>query len=73
MFAALPLHSNKFNFIFFKDIYCNFILGFNTVKSLKDLSILEVGSGRGGGLNYLSTYLGPKECIGVDFSENQVF
>lgn len=42
------------------------------MKSLNDLTVLEVGSGRGGGLNYISNYLGPKKCIGVDFSENQV-
>ncbi len=46
--------------------------GFNTVKNLKDLEILEVGSGRGGGLNYISNYLNPKICYGIDFSENQV-
>lgn len=27
---------------------------FNDVKTLKGLSVLEVGSGRGGGLNYIS-------------------
>ena len=46
--------------------------GFNSVKNLNGYTVLEVGSGRGGGLNYVSTYLGAKQCIGVDFSENQV-
>ena len=38
------------------------------VKSLKGSSVLEVGSGRGGGLNYISKYLDADLCVGVDFS-----
>ncbi|KAL4475757.1 hypothetical protein ABPG72_011534 [Tetrahymena utriculariae] len=45
---------------------------FGTVKNLSGLRVLEVGSGRGGGLNYISKYLNPQECFGVDFSENQI-
>jgi len=40
------------------------------MKNLKDQVVVEVGSGRGGGLKYLSLYLEPKLCIGVDFSLN---
>ncbi len=39
------------------------------LKSLDKKTIVEVGCGRGGGLNYISTYLNPEKCIGVDFSE----
>jgi len=34
------------------------------------MKMLEVGSGRGGGLNYISKNLGPYQCYGVDISEN---
>lgn len=33
---------------------------------------MEVGCGRGGGLRYVTEYLKPENCIGVDYSENQV-
>lgn len=42
----------------------------NKLKDLSGLNILEIGSGRGGGLNYISNYLSPKFCIGIDYSEN---
>ena len=45
-------------------------LEFGSIKSLNGLNVLEVGSGRGGGLNYISRYLNPSSCIGVDYSEN---
>lgn len=53
-------------------LYHYIATSFNSVKNLNGYNVLEVGSGRGGGLNYVSTYLGAKECFGVDFSENQV-
>ena len=39
---------------------------------LKNLDVLEVGSGRGGGADYIKRYLKPKTMVGVDFSENAV-
>jgi hypothetical protein len=33
---------------------------------------MEVSSGRGGGIDYISRYLNAKKCIGVDISEVQV-
>ena len=39
---------------------------------LRDLDVLEVGSGRGGGADYIQRYLKPKKMVGVDFSENAV-
>lgn len=39
---------------------------------LRDLDVLEVGSGRGGGADYIKRYLKPKKMVGVDFSENAV-
>ena len=32
------------------------------------MSVIEIGCGRGGGLNYITKHLGPKEAIGVDIS-----
>jgi ubiquinone/menaquinone biosynthesis C-methylase UbiE len=40
--------------------------------NLKDLKVLDVGSGRGGGAEYIKRYLKPKTMVGVDFSENTV-
>jgi ubiquinone/menaquinone biosynthesis C-methylase UbiE len=40
----------------------------NTVPSLKGLQVLEVGSGRGGGCEYVKRYLHPRSITGVDFS-----
>ncbi|MGR3177431.1 MAG: class I SAM-dependent methyltransferase [Candidatus Anammoxibacter sp.] len=39
---------------------------------LSDLDVLEVGSGRGGGADYIKRYLKPKKMVGVDFAENAV-
>ncbi len=39
---------------------------------LKDLKVLEVGSGRGGGADYINRYFKPNKMVGVDFSENAV-
>lgn len=39
---------------------------------LRDLNVLEVGSGRGGGADYIKRYLKPKKMVGVDFSKNAV-
>lgn len=39
---------------------------------LRDLKVLEVGSGRGGGADYIKRYLKPEEMVGVDFSEEAV-
>jgi len=39
---------------------------------LHKLDVLEVGSGRGGGSNYIKRYLKPRTMVGVDFSERAV-
>ena len=40
--------------------------------NLKDKKILEIGSGRGGGANYISKYYKPLSYIGVDISQNAI-
>ena len=36
--------------------------------SIRELNLLEVGSGRGGGANYIANNFQPKSIIGLDFS-----
>jgi len=43
-----------------------------TWNDLDNKTLVEVSSGRGGGLDYISRYLNPKKCIGVDLSEVQI-
>jgi ubiquinone/menaquinone biosynthesis C-methylase UbiE len=38
----------------------------------RDLDVLEVGSGRGGGASYISRYLQPRSMTGMDFSPQAV-
>lgn len=50
-----------------------FITGTNKAfKSLEGKTLLEVGSGRGGGISFLTRHFKPARAIGVDFSMNQV-
>jgi len=44
----------------------------NTWSDLDGKTLVEVSSGRGGGLDYISRYLNPKKAIGVDLSEVQI-
>eukprot|EP01015_Nassula_variabilis_P023586 TRINITY_DN4433_c0_g1_i11.p1 TRINITY_DN4433_c0_g1~~TRINITY_DN4433_c0_g1_i11.p1 ORF type:complete len:256 (+),score=45.21 TRINITY_DN4433_c0_g1_i11:66-833(+) len=46
--------------------------GMGKINSLKDKTVLEIGSGRGGGLYFVKTYLNAKSCYGVDVSASQV-
>lgn len=39
---------------------------------LTNLNVLEVGSGRGGGADWIGRYLKPKKVVGIDFSEKAV-
>jgi SAM-dependent methyltransferase len=41
-------------------------------EDLTDKSILEIGSGRGGGLAFVKKYYNPKQATGVDLNKNQV-
>lgn len=51
----------------------NFVAtGQNQWDSLQGMEVVEVGSGRGGGLEYIHRHLGSKLAIGLDFSPNQV-
>jgi cyclopropane fatty-acyl-phospholipid synthase-like methyltransferase len=43
-----------------------------TFENLENKTLMEVSSGRGGGLDYISRYLNPKKCIGVDISHVQI-
>ena len=43
-----------------------------TQIDLKNKSVLEVGSGRGGGASYIARYLNPANIVGIDISETAV-
>lgn len=53
-------------------LYHNIATGFKRQLPLENLDILEVGSGRGGGLSYLARYMSPASATGVDVSSIQV-
>ena len=38
---------------------------------LKDKKVLEVGSGRGGGANYITRIMKPSEMVGLDYSASE--
>ena len=46
----------------------------HTVEKLavQDKTVLEVGSGRGGGTSYIARYLSPKKITGIDYSKNAI-
>jgi len=44
----------------------------NQKRDCKGLSVIEIGCGRGGGLNYITNHLLPKQVIGVDISGSQI-
>jgi len=46
--------------------------GLGSKKSLEGLHVLDVGSGRGGGLQYVAKYLKPTSAVGLDLSKGQV-
>ena len=43
-----------------------------TQIDITDKSVLEVGSGRGGGASYLTKYLKPRSYVGIDISQTAV-
>lgn len=43
-----------------------------SAADLRDKSVLEVGSGRGGGAAYIAKYLGPKRVHGVDLCPSSI-
>ncbi|MGY8765177.1 MAG: class I SAM-dependent methyltransferase [Fidelibacterota bacterium] len=43
-----------------------------TQTDITDKTVLEVGSGRGGGASYVTRYLNPKSYVGIDISETAV-
>jgi ubiquinone/menaquinone biosynthesis C-methylase UbiE len=44
----------------------------SSYADFKEKDVLEVGSGRGGGADYLARYLSPKKYTGIDFSKNVI-
>lgn len=53
-------------------MYMHCASGQDSIKELKGQTIVEVGSGRGGGLEYVKRTMKAETAIGIDFSINQV-
>lgn len=53
-------------------LYYRTVMGIDTVPSLEGKTILEVSSGRAGGLNWISTNYPVKKCIGLDLSSKSI-
>ena len=53
-------------------LYHYMATSFKKNPNLQGLTILEVGSGRGGGLAFVMKNLKPEKAIGIDYSNNQV-
>ncbi len=52
-----------------------FILSFlemGNLTTMRNKSILEIGSGRGGGLSYITRMAKPDRAVGVDFARTQI-
>ena len=69
---TIVLSTEEENERFSYQLYHYMATGFKKVANLNGLNILEVGSGRGGGLGYIVRNLKPKTAIGVDYSTTQV-
>ncbi|CDW83792.1 UNKNOWN [Stylonychia lemnae] len=53
-------------------LYHHIVITFAEIYTMRGQNILEIGSGRGGGLYYLTKQLTPKSAQGVDFSQAQL-
>lgn len=69
MFLAMCRTSPAVKKNLWKGMYQAFAL---YTRNIEGKSVLEVGSGRGGGSNYIKRYLKPKKIVGVDLSSKAV-
>jgi len=53
-------------------LYHKVVLENGQIESLEGKTLLETGSGRGGGLNYLAQKLKPQYAIGIDMTYSMV-
>jgi ubiquinone/menaquinone biosynthesis C-methylase UbiE len=65
---ALQLKQRDESNRYFIQLYNHVVRG----VPLKDRDVLEIGSGRGGGADYISRYLQPRSMVGVDLSKKAV-
>jgi ubiquinone/menaquinone biosynthesis C-methylase UbiE len=56
--------SNRFSAQLYHKLVCD--------TEIADMNLLEVGSGRGGGLSYLAKYFAPSTALGVDINKQAV-
>lgn len=48
------------------------VTGMGTIKKFENLTVVEISSGRGGGVSYVARYLKPAKTIGIDISTAQI-
>lgn len=53
-------------------LYHKVVLENGSIDSMEGKTLLETGSGRGGGLNYLAQKLRPQYAIGIDMTYSMV-
>jgi len=56
---------------FYNQLYHRLSTGLGNWNTLEGKNVLEIRSGGGGGLNYLTKYLNPNKCIGIETSTTQ--
>lgn len=69
---SIVLAEDEENERFSYQLYHYLATGFKKNANLQGLAIVEVGSGRGGGLGYVVKNLKPDKALGVDYSKQQV-
>ena len=60
--------SEKFSY----QLYHYIATGFRSIENYQGKHVLEIGSGRGGGLAFIVQYLKPVSALGIDFSRQQI-
>lgn len=58
--------------IYCLQLYHYVVSAFFSLSSLKGFKIIEIGSGRGGGLNYIVKTFSPHTAVGIDYTQSQV-
>ena len=69
---SIVLSEDEENERFSYQLYHYMATSFKKNANLQGTTILEVGSGRGGGLAFVMKNLKPDKAIGIDYSNNQV-
>lgn len=66
MFNHRPLSFQEVGSQFAIQLYHHAALTATDFSSLRDLRVLDIGCGKGGGLAFLQEYFEPSVCFGID-------